>query len=253
VTLTEAGVRLAERLAPALVEIEAALSSLDTFKDRPVGTLRLNVPVSAARLVLPNLLPGFLASYPEVHVEIVAEDSVMDVLAAGADAGIRYEERLEQDMIAVPIGPRIQHLAVAAAPAYLQRQGEPAHPRDLLRHQCLRGRFGNGALMSPWNFERHGEEVRIEPQGPLTVSIAGAMDLAVDMAVAGSGIIALFEDWLQPHFDSGALSPILREWWPSFTGPFIYYSGRRLVPPPLRAFLDYIKIADEPHRSCQDG
>ncbi|UFZ03489.1 LysR family transcriptional regulator [Bradyrhizobium ontarionense] len=245
VTPTEAGHRLIERLAPALGEVEAALAAINGFRDRPAGTLRLNVPVSAARLVLPAILPGFLALYPDIQMEVVAEDGFVDVLAAGCDAGVRYDDRLEQDMIAVPIGPRVQRLAIAAAPVYFKHLERPMHPRDLLRHRCLRGRFGNGALMSPWEFERDGETVRIEPQGPLIVTISGAMDLAVDMAIAGVGIIALFEDWLRPHFLSGALVPVLQDWWPSFPGPHLYYSGRRLVPPPLRAFLDFIKLANE--------
>jgi DNA-binding transcriptional LysR family regulator len=245
VTPTEAGQRLVERLVPALGEVQAALESVNAFRDTPAGTLRLNVPVSAARLVLPPLLAVFLKSYPDIQVEVVAEDTIVDVLAAGADAGIRYDNRLEQDMIAVPIGPRVQRLAVAAAPSYFAAWGEPAHPSDLLRHRCLRGRFDNGSLFSPWDFQRGDEFIRIEPQGPLIVSISGAMDLAVDMAVAGSGIIALFEDWLRPHLEAGTLQPVLPDWWSSFPGPFLYYSGRRLVPPPLRAFLDFIKAAQE--------
>ncbi|MHC2106683.1 LysR family transcriptional regulator [Methylobacterium sp. CM6246] len=245
VTPTEAGHRLVERLVPALGEVQAALDSVNAFRDTPAGTLRLNVPVSAARLVLPPLLAGFLRSYPDIQVEVVTEDTIVDVLAAGADAGIRYDNRLEQDMIAIPIGPRVQRLAVAAAPSYLAAWGEPIHPSDLLRHRCLRGRFDNGSLFSPWDFDRADELIRIEPQGPLIVSISGAMDLAVDMAVAGSGIIALFEDWLRPHLKAGTLEPVLPDWWPSFPGPFLYYSGRRLVPPPLRAFLDFIKAANE--------
>ncbi|WP_043838040.1 LysR family transcriptional regulator [Muricoccus aerilatus] len=241
VTATEAGARLMDRLVPALGEVEAALETMKGFRDTPAGTLRLNVPVAAARVVLPGILPGFLARYPHIEVEIVAEDSFIDVLAAGSDAGIRYDERLEQDMIAVPIGPRVQRLALAAAPDYLRRRGEPAHPRDLLNHACLLGRFRSGGLTGPWELQRGDEAVSIEPRGPLIVSVAGAMDLAVDMAAAGAGIIGLFEDWLRPHLDSGALLPVMPEWWSSFPGPFLYYSGRRLVPPPLRAFLDFIK------------
>lgn len=241
VTPTEAGQRLIERLAPALGEVEAALDVVNLFRDRPAGTLRLNVPVSAARLVLPAILPGFLAAYPDIQVEIVAEDGFVDMVASGCDAGIRYDERLEQDMIAVPIGPRVQRFATAAAPAYLDAHGGPGHPRDLLNHACLRGRFTSGALTSPWEFERDGEIVRIEPQGPLIASVAGAADLLVDMAVAGSGIVSLFEDWLRPSIERGALQPVLPDWWQSFSGPFLYYSGRRLVPPPLRAFLDFIR------------
>lgn len=239
---TEAGTRLIGRLAPALGEVEAALDVVNLFRDTPAGTLRLNVPVSAARLMLPSILPGFLAAYPDIQVEIVAEDGFVDMVASGCDAGIRYDERLEQDMIAVPIGPRVQRFATAAAPAYLDARGRLDHPRDLLDHACLRGRFTSGALTSPWEFERSGELVRIEPQGPLIASVSGAVDLLVDIAVAGGGIIHLFEDWLRPVLASGALEPVLPDWWQSFSGPFLYYSGRRLVPPPLRAFVDYIRV-----------
>lgn len=237
---TEAGQRLLDRLGPALGEVQAALDVVNAFRDRPAGTLRLNVPLSAARLVLPAIVPKFLAAYPEIRMEVIAEESFVDVLAAGCDAGIRYDDRLEQDMIAVPIGPRIQRAAAAASPAYLDRHGRPDHPRDLLGHACLRGRFPSGA-MAPWEFERDGQTVRVEPAGPLLVQIGGAVDLAVDAALAGTGIIYLFEDWLRPHLDRGALEPVLEPWWPSFSGPFLYYPGRRLVPAPLRAFVDFIK------------
>jgi DNA-binding transcriptional LysR family regulator len=239
---TEAGARLMERLGLALGEVEAALDVVNGFRDRPAGTLRLNVPVSAARLVLPRLVPPFLAAYPDIRLEVIAEDSFVDVLAAGCDAGIRYDERLEADMIAVPIGPRLQRFATAAAPAYLRRHGRPQHPRDLLGHACLQARFASGAIIA-WEFERDGEVVRVNPTGPLLVSAGAATDLAVDAAVAGTGIVALFEDWLRPHLDSGALEPVLEPWWPSFPGPFLYYPGRRLVPAPLRAFIDFIKAA----------
>jgi len=245
VTPTEAGTRLIERLTPALSEVEAALDAVNLFRDRPAGTLRLNVPVSAARLVLPGILPGFLSAYPDIQVEIVAEDGFVDMVASGCDAGIRYDERLEQDMIAVPIGPRVQRFATAAAPAYLDARGRPSHPRDLLGHACLRGRFTSGALTSPWEFERGGEIVRIEPQGPLIASVAGAADLLVDVAIGGGGIISLFEGWLRPAISSGALEPVLPDWWQAFPGPFLYYSGRLLVPPPLRAFLDFIRSGNE--------
>ncbi|TIT24477.1 MAG: LysR family transcriptional regulator [Mesorhizobium sp.] len=240
VVLTEAGEGLLARLGPALTEVESALDVVNGFRDRPAGTLRLNVPVSAARLVLPSIVPPFLAAYPGIRLEVISEESFVDVLAAGCDAGIRYEERLEQDMIAVPIGPRVQRFATAASPAYLDRHGRPQHPRDLLGHACLRGRFASRA-MPPWEFERDGEVVRVDPSGPLLVTLGGATDLKVDAAIAGTGIVSLFEDWLRPHFESGALEPVLEPWWQSFSGPFLYYPGRRLVPAPLRAFIDFIK------------
>lgn len=238
---TEAGQRLLSRLAPALTEITSALDSLPTAGDAPAGTLKLNVPVSAARLVLPAIIPGFLAAYPDIKLEIFADESFVDVLAAGCDAGIRYDERLEQDMIAMPIGPRRQRFSAAASTAYLDRCGRPEHPRDILVHACILGRFPSGAIAGPWEFERGDEEIRIDPSGPLLIQIGGATDLMIDAAIAGVGVAYLFEDWLRPHLDSGALEPVLEDWWPEFSGPFLYYPGRRLVPPPLRAFVDYIK------------
>src|ERR1700722_14000122 len=238
---TEAGERLLERLTPALSEVEAAIDGAHGLRDRPAGKLKLNVPVSAARLVLPAIVPAFLAAYPDIRLEVIAEESFVDVLAAGCDAGIRYGERLEQDMIAVPIGPRQQRFSFGAAPAYLERRGRPQHPRDLLDHTCLQGRFPSGA-MNVWEFERDGQVVKVDPTGPLTVRLGGATDLLVDVAIAGTGIVPLFEDWLRPHFEGGALEPVLEPWWQRFPGPYLYYPGRRLVPAPLRAFVDFIKV-----------
>ena len=241
VTPTDAGAPLLDRLAPALDGVQAALDVVLGLRDRPAGRLRLNVPISAARLVLPGIVPGFLAAFPEIELEIIADDNFVDVLASGCDAGIRYGERLEQDMIAVPIGPRVQRFAAAAAPSYLGRRGRPGHPRDLLDHACLRGRFPSGAMAAPWEFERDSELLHIEPHGPLIVRVGAATDLSIDVAIAGTGIIYLFEDWLRPHLDRGALEAVLEEWWPSFPGPFLYYSGRRLLPPPLRAFVEFVR------------
>lgn len=240
VTPTEAGKRLLARLQPALSEVDAALAEVNGLRDRPAGRLRLNVPISAARLVLPAIVPAFLATYPDIQLEITAEEGLIDVLAAGCDAGIRYDERLEQDMIAVPIGPRVQRLAAAAAPAYLDKRGRPDHPQQLLQHDCLRMRFA-GRAVPPWEFRRDGEIVKVDVNGPLLVEPSGAVELIVDAAKAGSGVIYLFEDWLRPHLDNGALEAVLEPWWQSFTGPFLYYPGRRLVPPPLRAFIDFLK------------
>ncbi|UZE21883.1 LysR family transcriptional regulator [Pseudomonas sp. B21-056] len=242
---TEAGARLMERIVPALGEVESALDVVNEFRDRPSGTLRLNVPVSAARLVLPSIITPFLKAYPDIRLEIVTEESFVDVLAAGCDAGIRYDERLEQDMIAIPIGPRFQRCATAASPAYLNARGRPRHPRDLLQHACLRGKFPSGA-MPLWEYERDGEIVSVDPSGPLIFRVAGAVDLAVQAAVDGLGVIYLFEDWLKPYLDSGALEPVLTPWWQRFNGPFLYYPGRRYLPSPLRAFVDFIQANRDP-------
>lgn len=243
VTPTEAGSRLLERLAPALGEVLAAVDAVNSFRDTPAGTLRLNVPTFVARMILPPIVSGFIKAHPGVTLEITADDSFIDVLAAGYDAGIRYDERLEQDMIAVPIGPRTQRFAAAAAPAYLAEHGHPSHPRDLLGHACIRHRFASG-VTAPWEFERNGKIVRVSPKGPL---VASALELEVDAAIAGLGVICTFEDAVAPALASGALEPVLEDWWQSFSGPFLYYASRRHMPAPLRAFIDYIKDATHAH------
>lgn len=237
---TEAGRRLIETLTPLFSEMEAALDVLNGFRDTPTGTLKLNVPSSAARIVLPEIIAPFLKAYPDIRVEVVVEDGFVDVLSIGCDAGIRYDERLEQDMIAIPIGPRVQRFATAAAPSYLDAHGRPGHPRELLSHACLRGQFTGGATPT-WYFECNGEVVQLNPSGPLLVRPGAAIDLAVSSAVAGVGVIHLFEDMLRPHLESGALEPILTPWWQRFSGPFLYYPGRRHLPAPLRVFVDFVK------------
>lgn len=237
---TEAGQRLLERLGPALGEVASALDVVNGFRDKPAGTLRLNVPLSASRLVLPALVPEFLRAFPDIQLEVVAEDGFVDLLASGCDAGIRYDDRLEQNMVAVPIGPRVQRFAAAASPSYLDRCGRPSHPRELLQHACLRGRFASGTV-PPWDFERDGESVRVDPVPRMVVRLGAAADLAVDAAIGGAGVVYLFEDWLRPHLASGQLEPVLADWWPSFSGPFLYYSGRTLLPAPLKAFVDFVR------------
>lgn len=237
---TEAGERLAERLSPALGEVRTALDVVNHYRDRPTGTLRLNVPTAVARLVLPAIVTPFLKAYPDIRLEVIVEDSYVDVLAAGCDAGIRYDERLEKDMIAVPIGPRVQRIATAASPAYLEAHGRPKHPRDLLQHACMRGQFASGVIPT-WEFERKGEIVRVDPTGPLLVRLGASVDLAVAAAVDGLGIIHLFEAWLQPYLDSGALVPLLKPWWQAFNGPYLFYPGRKHLPAPLRTFVDFVR------------
>ncbi|CAB3748018.1 HTH-type transcriptional regulator PgrR [Paraburkholderia solisilvae] len=244
---TEAGERLIEKLTPLFSEMEAALDVLNLFRDKPTGTLRLNVPAGVARIVLPTIVAPFLKAYPGIRVEVVVEDGFVDVTAAGCDAGIRYDERLAQDMIAIPIGPRVQRFATAATPAYLNAHGRPTHPSELLSHACLRGQFAGGA-MPTWDFERDGEVLRVDPPGPLVVRPGIAVELAISTALAGVGVIHLYEELLRPHLESGALEPILTSWWQPFSGPFLYYPGRRHLPAPLRAFVDFLKTNTEETR-----
>ena len=239
VTPTEAGALLLSRLRPALSEVAGALDVLNDLRDSPRGSLRLNVPVNAARFFLQPMVDQFLRAYPHIRVELVVDNNFVDIVASGCDAGIRYGERLEQDMIAIPIGPRTQRFAVAGSPSYLARRGVPAHPRELLQHDCLLGKFLSGAIPA-WEFERDGQKVSVEPGGPIIVTPT-AFDFAVSMAIAGHGLVYLFEEWLQPHIDAGQLQPVLEDWAMPFPGPFLYYAGRRHLPAPLRAFIDFVQ------------
>jgi len=240
VTPTDAGARLLERITPALGEVRAALDVVNDYRDRPAGRLKLNVPTAAAKLVLPQIVPPFLAKYPDIRVEVFADERRIDVVREGFDAGIRYDESLEKDMVAVPIGPRVQRYAAAASPAYLARRGRPTHPRELLEHDCLGWSFTGGPVHS-WELERNGETIHVDPRGPLVAGFGGATDFAVQAAVAGCGVIYLFEDWLRPCIERGELVAVLEPWWLSFPGPYLYYPGRRYLPTPLRAFVDFIK------------
>lgn len=237
---TEAGKHLLERLMPLFGEMQAALDVLNVFRDTPTGTLRLNVPASAAYTILPSIVGRFIRAYPGVQVEMIVEDGFVDMLSAGCDAGIRYGERLEQDMVAIPIGPRMQRLATAAAPSYLDVRGRPTHPRDLLAHACLRIQFASGAMVT-WHYQRGDETYQLDPAGPLLVKPSLALDLAIRVAVEGGGVIHIFEQMLQPYIDSGELEPVLDAWSVWFPGPFLYYPGHRHVPAPLRAFIDFIR------------
>ena len=236
-TLTDAGTQLYERLAPALGEVSAALDAMNSFRDSPVGTLRLNVPVIVARAILPPLVTKFLREHPGVTMVISADDSFIDVLAAGFDAGVRYDERLERDMIAVPLGPRQQRFVLAGAPSYFAAHGRPKHPSEVLDHAVIRHRFASG-VSHPLEFEKDSEVIRVVPEGPL---VSNAIELEIAAAIGGLGLIATFEDFLAPHLASGELESVLDDWLPPFSGPFLYYHSRRHMPGPLRAFVDFLK------------
>lgn len=237
VRLTEAGHALAERIAPVMAEARAALDDAASSQSEVRGRLKLNVPGAVMSDILPPLLDGFLAAHPGVRVEIMVDDRLIDINAAGYDAGIRYGEHLAQDMIAVPIGPRRQSGALAASPAYLERRGMPAHPGELLEHDCIRARFASGAV-SEWEFEKDGETSIIDPPARLIMGTA-AVPAMIAMAIAGHGLIYTFRNWLDPHIERGALVPVLSDWWPSFDGPRLYFSSRFMARP-LRAFIDFV-------------
>jgi DNA-binding transcriptional LysR family regulator len=238
---TEAGRELAARISPLIAETRSALHDVTNSRRMIRGLLKLNVTGAVMVDILPPLIGRFLAAHPAVRVEIVVDDRLVDVVASGCVAGIRYGEHLAQDMIAVPIGPRFQQLALAAAPAYLNVHGHPAHPRDLLRHECIRMRFSSGALTA-WEFERNGESLSVDPPSRLIIGVDAAA-AAIELACAGHGLICTFRNWLDPYLIIGRLEPVLTDWWQSFEGPRLYFPSR-FMSAPLRAFVDM--IAEKP-------
>ena len=237
VTPTEAGRTLAERITPLFNEMRSALNDVASSRQEVRGKLKLNVTGAVMVDILPPLMDRFLARYPFLQVEIMVDDRLVDATSAGCDAGIRYGEHLAKDTIAVPVGPRIQRLALAAAPSYLASQAAIAHPADLLEHNCIRLRYSSGAL-TPWEFECEGKTVSVNPPGRLTIGVNGA-SAAIDLARNGHGVIATFENWLQPHFATGDLLPVLPAWWLAFEGPWLYFPSR-FMSAPLRALVDFL-------------
>lgn len=236
VSPTEAGQRLLARLAPTLQELDDALDEINSFRDSPVGTLRLNVPRAAAEYVLAPLASRFLREYPGMRLEIVTDDNLIDIVAGGFDAGVRFGERLAQDMIAVPFGPA-QRFVVVASPAYLAAHGRPATPQQLSAHRCIRIRFPNGSIYR-WEFSRGDEKIEVEVEGPLDV---GEMPLMVRAAEDGIGLAYVYEQSAALALAAGRLVTVLDDWRPPEPGFFLYYPSRRLVPAGLRAFIDLLQ------------
>lgn len=234
---TQAGRALAERIAPLLLDARMAVRDVVGADKALRGALTLNVTGAVMVDILPPLIDRFLLAHPGVRVEIQVDDRLVDITAAGCDAGIRYGEHMAQDMIAVPIGPASQQLALAAAPGYLARRGMPAHPDEVLQHDCVRMRFSSGAL-TQWSFAQDGKTITLDPPSRLVVGVDAAA-AAIGLACAGHGLICTFRNWLDPDLAAGRLVPVLQDWWLAFEGPRLYFPSRHM-PPPLRAFVDLL-------------
>lgn len=236
VALTEAGQRLFDRTDPAFRDVDQAIEELNAWRGTPIGTLRINASQIAAHLELMPLLAGFLAAHPGVTVEITAQNAFVDTVAGGYDAGIRFGELVEADMIAVPIGP-LRRFAVVGTPGYFERHPRPAHPRDLIGLPCIRHRFERGDLYR-WEFERAGVELEIAIDGPF---ITNDSELMLDAALSGVGLAYLFEEIVAGHVAAGRLERVLADWCPYWPGLYLFYPSRRQMPGPLRAFIDYAR------------
>jgi len=233
VSLTQAGEQFLDKVRPALKEIEAAMESAAQSRATPAGRLRINTSEGAARSLLMPIVLEFLRLYPDVHVDIISEGRMVDIVAEGFDIGIRLIDTVPQDMIAIPL-TRNERFLVVGSPHYFERHGKPLVPADLAKHACVRLRLPSGSIYR-WEFERHGEEIRIDVEGPMTLQ---DMELMREAAVGGAGLAYMTERNVATDLAAGRLVTVLEEWTPPFPGLCFYYSGHRYLPPALRAFAD---------------
>ena len=239
VSVTDAGLRLLERLRPAIDQIAGALEDLNQERQRPFGRLRIYATHMAAAAVIAPIWGRFLSTYPEVHLELAVGEAPIDIVAKGFDAGIGPHDRAPADMIAVRVmGP--MKVVVVGAPAYFARRRPPRTPDDLARHSCVQYRRAADGDVFAWPFERNRKSRRISVDGRVMVNDP---DLAVRAAVDGLGIAYTIEALAEPFLRSGQLVRVLEDWSPSFEGLFLYYPGHRQVPAALRALIDMIRTA----------
>jgi DNA-binding transcriptional LysR family regulator len=239
VSVTDAGLRLLERLRPAISEIAGALEDLNQERQRPVGRLRIYAIHLAASAVIAPIWGRFLSTYPEVHLELAVGEAPIDIVAKGFDAGIGPHDRVPADMIAVRVmGPL--KVVVVGAPTYFARRRPPRTPDDLARHICVEYRRAADGDVLVWPFERNHKSRRISVDGRVMVN---ETDLAVRAAVDGLGIAYTVEALAEPFLRSGQLVRVLEDWTPSFEGLYLYYPGHRQVPAALRALIDMIRTA----------
>jgi DNA-binding transcriptional LysR family regulator len=238
VSTTEAGEKLRLRLNPAIGEISQAVEELGASAGRPSGHVRISAPGEAARRVIAPMLPKFVETHPDIVVEILVEQAFTDIVAKRMDAGIRLDESLEKDVVAVPVSAPLR-MAVVASPAYLAKYGSPKTPRDLRSHRCINIRLPSAGVIYKCEFERDAEKIEVAVEGPLVFDSGG---MVLDAALAGVGLGYVLEDRAMDAISSGALKRVLPDWCPPFLGFYLYYPGRRQLSPALAAFIDAIRV-----------
>lgn len=241
VGLTEAGHAFLERISPALNDIDQAIAALREHGDRPLGTLRMAVPQMVLDQLIAPTLASFMRAWPELRVEVHVDNRLTDLVAEGFDAGIRLGERLDRDMVALPLGGK-QRAMVVGSPDYLSRRGTPRTPEELSGHDCIRYRFTSGAIYR-WEFAHprgpsKGRWFAMDVDGPLTTNDP---TLAIHAAMDGIGLTHMLEPSVRAALASGRLVSVLDEWLPPFEGFYVYYPSRMQVPPKLRVFIDHLR------------
>lgn len=233
---TEAGYELLGRLQPVIAGLDEALDAVQAFRGTISGAVRINAPRLAATLLVRNILPAMSERYPDVVVDLVVEGKLIDIVAAGFDAGVRLVASIPKDMIAVPLSGSVSFICVAS-PTYLERFGEPDTPDELKRHRCIGHRVPSGKLYR-WEFERAGQTMTLDLNGSV---ILDDEELMVDAAINALGIAYVASPAAEPALQDGRLRRILPGWTPASEKIGVYYPGHRAVPPALRAFLDVVK------------
>ncbi|MBD8472047.1 LysR family transcriptional regulator [Sphingomonas sp. CFBP 8765] len=233
---TAAGERLLSSLDPALQEVARGLSALADWRGIPSGAIRLTTFGYAARTVLAPILPQFLREHPDISVEVIVEDRLVDLVAGGFDAGIRLGETVDLDMVAVPVGPALRTLVVGT-PDYFEGRSLPAAPADLENHNCINYRLLGGGGLLPWEFEREGREIRFRPTGQLIVNDEVLSAAAVR---AGAGLGYMLEHDVAEEIANGQLIQVLDTWCPPFPGCYLYYPSRQITPA-LRVLVDTLR------------
>ncbi len=233
VSTTTAGEQLLRTLEPALAEITGALDQLGRDQDVIAGPVRVTATRHAYETVIRPVLPAFCARHPGVTVEVLIDYQFRDIIADRLDAGIRLGEKLQNDMIAVGVGPPLR-MAVVATPAYLVAHPAPLAPQDLTRHRCINYRMTTSGPLYAWEFEQAGHALEIKTPGPLTFN---EPELMLGAALDGLGVAYVLEDQVMPHLAAGRLVRLLEDWTPPFAGYYLYYPSRRQIPAPLAAFI----------------
>ena len=242
VSLTDAGLRLLDRLRPAVDQIAGALEDLNQERSRPFGRLRIYASHIAASAVITPIWQRFLSTYPEVHLELQVSEGPIDIVAKGFDAGIGKPDWAASDMIAVRVTGPVK-VAVVGAPCYFASRSRPRTPDDLVRHQCVEYRRDFDGAKFEWPFERKGKSVKVPVDGQVMVNDP---DLAIRAAVDGLGIAYSIESRIEPFLRSGQLVRVLEDWSPTFQGLLLYYPSHRQAPAALRALIDMIRAATTP-------